>query len=345
VNAFRLLADDLTGALDSAARFVPLFGPIPVGWCRTVTGDAAAYDTANREATDPEPAMLRWAGELRGARLAFLKLDSLLRGHPAYEISACLRLGRFSHAVIAPAFPFQGRITRGGRQYAHGEDVGVDLALDLAMLAVPVSHCRPGEAPAPGVSLWDAVDDGDLDRVVAAGRMLPGPVLWCGSAGLAGALAGRRDAPLPALTGPKLALIGSDHPVSRRQLDASPARVTLHGAGDTENVAALLAQGAAAVDVAIPTGLSRLAAARHMIGAFDALVRALPRPGAAIIAGGGTLRGLCDAIGCAGLQVIGELEPGVPVSIMQGGVWDGQHVVSKSGAFGREDFLARLFGP
>jgi uncharacterized protein YgbK (DUF1537 family) len=138
-------------------------------------------------------------------------------------------------------------------------------------------------------------------------------------------------------------LIGSDHPVSRRQLDACPARVTLRDAGGAADVSALLAAGAAAVDIAIPAGLSRPAAARHMITAFAALVRALPRPGTAIIAGGGTLRGLCDAIGCTGLTVIGELEPGVPVSLMQGGVWDGQRVVSKSGAFGREDFLARLF--
>jgi hypothetical protein len=29
VSALRLLADDLTGALDSAARFVPLVGTVP----------------------------------------------------------------------------------------------------------------------------------------------------------------------------------------------------------------------------------------------------------------------------------------------------------------------------
>jgi uncharacterized protein YgbK (DUF1537 family) len=41
--------------------------------------------------------------------------------------------------------------------------------------------------------------------------------------------------------------------------------------------------------------------------------------------------------------VDGEVVPGVPTSILRGGDWDGQRVVSKSGAFGDAGFLARLF--
>jgi uncharacterized protein YgbK (DUF1537 family) len=210
-----LLADDLTGALDSAARFVPLAGPVRVAW----RGTAAAMDLATREGEEAAAILAheRQGQALRAAGLAFKKLDSLLRGHAAAEIAATLRAGGFDHAVIAPAFPVQGRVTRGGRQVAHGAAVPLDLAAALAGHGVAVRLCRPGEAAPEGASLWDAETDADLAAIVAAGRGLPGRVLWCGTGGLAGALAGGA-VPRPALPGPVLALIGSDHPASAAQL-------------------------------------------------------------------------------------------------------------------------------
>jgi uncharacterized protein YgbK (DUF1537 family) len=336
VTRFRLIADDLTGALDSAARFVPRFGPIPVLWRDPSDLPAVAFDTATREAPAARVDLLmaHWTAHLAGPGLAFKKLDSLLRGHPAAEIAACLRAGGFAHAVIAPAFPFQARITQGGRQLAHGQDVGVDLALEFARLGVMLSHCRPGDAPSPGVSLWDAARDADLDLVVAAGRSLPGPVLWCGTAGLAAALGGRVSLSAPALPRPVLALIGSDHPASRAQLAAVPARATLPDASS-------IAGRSVAVDVALPP-VPRAEAARRIAAAFAGLATAIPRPGSLVVAGGETLRGLCTAIGTEHLMVESEIEPGLPVSRMVGGLWDGLTVASKSGAFGAPDLLARL---
>ncbi len=343
MSQFRLLADDLTGALDSAAHFVPRFGPIEVSWRRPSDAAAAAYDSETREAADPEPGMRRWAPYLTGADLVFKKLDSLLRGHVAYEIAACLRAGRFAHAVIAPAFPYQGRITSGGRQYAHGADVGVDLALDFAKLGVLLNPCRPGDPPSPGVSLWDAVDEGDLDLVVAAGRMLPGPVLWCGTGGLAAALAGHRAPPCPRLPAPGLALIGSDHPVTRAQFDAAPATATLLGPDGARAIGPSLANHDAVLRAHIPPGTDRATAAALIAETFAALAFAIPTPGTLVVTGGETLRRLCDALRASHLTVMGERMPGVPVSSLEGGAWDGVTVVSKSGGFGRPDFLARLF--
>ena len=60
--------------------------------------------------------------------------------------------------------------------------------------------------------------------------------------------------------------------------------------------------------------------------------------------GGETLRDLCDALGVTRLEVDGEIEPGVPTSLLRGGDWDGQRLVSKSGAFGDTGFLAGLLG-
>ena len=45
----RLLADDLTGALDSAARFVPLVGPVPVVWSDPIPAGTVAIDSGTRD--------------------------------------------------------------------------------------------------------------------------------------------------------------------------------------------------------------------------------------------------------------------------------------------------------
>src|SRR5690348_17648917 len=50
--SLKLLADDLTGALDTAAEFVGLFGPLPVVWPATsLAQDAPSFviDSGTRE--------------------------------------------------------------------------------------------------------------------------------------------------------------------------------------------------------------------------------------------------------------------------------------------------------
>jgi len=313
----RLLADDLTGALDSAARFIPLTGPVAVMWREPAAG-SLAFDSGTRE-LDAIAAHSRIAGVaavLDGGDPAFKKIDSLLRGHVALELAACMR--RFDHCMVAPAFPFQGRITRDGRQLArHGDawrDTGVDLAAELRALGI-------------AANIRDASTDADLDAIVADGRQLDGRVLWCGTGGLAGALAGRRPVPRPALAPPILALIGSDHPVSREQVAAVPSD-----------------RRAAVVVCDLPAATDRESARRQICTAFAALLQRGARPGTLFVSGGATLRDLCEALGASRLEVDGEVEPGVPASVLRGGAWDGQRVVSKSGAFGDIGFLARLLG-
>ncbi len=340
MSRFRLLADDLTGALDRAAAFVPRFGPIPVLWHPDPALPIAALDSGARDAA-PEAAhaaLSPFAADLAGAELALLKLDRLLRGHPAPTIAACLRAGAFEHAVIAPALPVQGRVTRAGRQLVHGADTGIDLAAGLGALGVPVRLRRPGETAPAGVSLWDAASDAELATIAAAGRTLSGRVLWCGSAGLAGTLAGAAP-PLIVPPRPVLALIGTDHPTTRRQLEAC----LNHSAADAAAIAAHLTGGqGVAVVPGLPDGLGRAEGAVEIAGRFAGLVRRLPRPGALFVTGGETLRALCTSLGAARLHVIGQLAPGVPVSNLVGGAWDGLPVVSKSGGFGGPALLADL---
>jgi uncharacterized protein YgbK (DUF1537 family) len=306
VVTLRLLADDLTGALDSAARFVPLTGPLPIVWHDAGVPGSAAIDSGTRDLAEAAAGtrIAQFAPLLQGADIAFKKIDSLLRGHVALELAACMRF--FDYCVLAPAFPFQGRVTRGGRQLFHAGDTWHDTGVTLP-------------------DMRDAEADTDLDTIVADGRALTGRVLWCGTGGLAGALADHRPVPRPSLPPPILALIGSDHPVSRAHVAAVPAD-----------------RRAAVVACDLPPNTDRLAAREHIRATFAATLRQTERPGTLFVTGGETLRDLCSELGATRLEVDGELEPGVPTSILRGGSWDGQRIVSKSGAFGDAGFLARL---
>jgi uncharacterized protein YgbK (DUF1537 family) len=336
--------------LDSAAGFVPAAGPIAAFWKPSLALPAtAAIDMGTRELSEPDARATteRLACLMDTAEVAFKKLDSQLRGHTAIEILACL--ASFHHCVIAPAFPFHGRVTRHGRQLVReGRDwraLPPDLPGDLHRLRIPVSLCQPGNPAPPGVSLWDAETDADLAAIVAAALDLPGRVLWCGSGGLAGALAAHAPVPAPELPMPVLALIGSDHPVSVAQLSAAWKQVQriARGSGDEADlVARRLARANTAVAVVLPPGTDRTAAARHIETCFAGLLSTLGRPGTLLVSGGETLRTVCDTLGAESLEVDGELMPGVPASVMCGGRWDGLRVLSKSGAFGDSGLLVRL---
>jgi D-threonate/D-erythronate kinase len=312
----RLLADDLTGALDSAAGFVPLTGPVSVAWHAFAAQGSVAFDSGTRDVPTEQihESIERFSPLLDGGAPAFKKIDSLLRGHVALELAACMR--GFDHCVLAPAFPFQGRITRNGRQLVWSgddwRDTGVDLSAELRALGV-------------AARVLDAETDADLDAIVADGRRLPGRVLWCGTGGLAGALAGYRPVPCPILPLPMLALVGSDHAVSRTQIAAVPAPLRN-----------------ALITCEPPLGSNRHEARAHIGATFAALLGRVERPGTLFVTGGATLRDLCGSLGVTRIEVDGAVEPGVPTSLLRGGAWDGQRLVSKSGAFGDTGFLARL---
>ena len=156
---------------------------------------AASLWTANRATARSR--LRAGSAALRGADLAYKKIDSLLRGRTVDEIAACLASGDFASAVIAPAFPAQQRITQGGRQYwrptatAAWQPVEVDLLAELRRPGLPSAMRRPPTG-SPGGAFSCAMP---RPRTIStpssrAGRALPAPLLWIGTAGLARALAG-----------------------------------------------------------------------------------------------------------------------------------------------------------
>ena len=223
-------------------------------------------------------------------------------------------------------------------------DLGVDLLEDLRRLGVSPSLQRPGDAAKPGVSLWDAGSEEDLLAVAAAARLLCGRILWCGSAGLAAALAGGSAGAAARAPSPLLALIGSRHRVSLEQLARiRPLSVRLRSVkAEVGEIAERLESGSLAVTPVLGPGLSREEAARRIAALFVELLMALPAPLPLLVSGGETLRGVCLGLRVRSLEVAGEILPGIPLSVFQGGPFEGVQVISKSGAFGGPDLLKDL---
>ncbi|MCK1479165.1 uncharacterized protein YgbK (DUF1537 family) [Bradyrhizobium sp. LB1.3] len=355
MTSVRLLADDLTGALDTAAEFVGLCGPFNVTWPEASApqdSGSLAIDSGSRERSKAESIEIvgRLAPLLREATIAYKKVDSLLRGAWAAELGACLRSGHWASCVVAPAFHYQGRRTAGGQQFARTVQgdwhrVGENLLTQLQLEGIEVRQGRADTLSQGGVQVFDAESDIELDHVVEMGRRMPGPVLWCGSGGLAGALARSHRADAPGrLKLPVLGLFGSDQAATASQLSAcGDAAVALAEGGGTTHVQRKLADdGVALVKFSLADGLTRAEAARRIAREMTALIAALEPPGTLIVAGGETLKAACVALGAHALQVTGRIVPGLPRSILQGGRWAGVDVISKSGAFGTSELWRDL---
>jgi D-threonate/D-erythronate kinase len=127
-----ILADDLTGAADSAIAFARRRLPATVVWGDTRPEDhpdaiVLAYDAATRELDVVQAARRHreiLSRFLHPRALLFKKIDSTLRGHPAEEIAAMLDVilahEPASLIVFAPSFPAMGRTVRAAQVCVHG---------------------------------------------------------------------------------------------------------------------------------------------------------------------------------------------------------------------------------
>ena len=212
-----ILADDLTGACDSAVAFARrglatrvLLAPRPVavGACERV--DVVAVDADSREVTR-RLAVKRTEIAARALRTPettrlFKKVDSTLRGHVGPEILACLRAWDLPLALLCPAFPATGRWVQGGEIFVDGRgSLGqvarlAGLPEDRRTGHVDLATLRAGTDPVEAalgrlaragarVVIADADTPGHLTTLVEAATRLSEPVLLAGAGGLASALA------------------------------------------------------------------------------------------------------------------------------------------------------------
>ncbi len=363
MTTIRLIADDLTGALDSAAQFTS-HAPLRVLLRRAPAYPSGSYglDLSCRDGTE-EDAVASARASLScfiGSTVAFKKIDSLLRGHWAAEIAVLVASGVFRRIVLAPAFPDQGRITIGGMQMlvdggGSRRQVGVAPLSRLAQYGVAA---RQGLADATvrdattAVLVCDAATQDDLVNIVAAAGALPGPTLWCGSAGLAQALAPSRPPVVTAAPTPHLVIVGTNHPVAASQVAAvraaRPGWLATFDEDRTTSAAAIartLAEHGCCVAIPGIAGEVSVADAAAVIArSLAGLATVLPQPRTLTVVGGQTFATLCHGLGALQLSVDGEKVPGVPASVMSDGAWSGLRCFSKSGGFGAPNWLVDHLG-
>ena len=254
---FAIVADDLTGATDSGAQLARAGYRVAVAFHNaplppTDDLDAVVVDTDSRQLTyeKAHERVSESVRQLKDVRILYKKIDSTLRGQVATEIEAALRDSGRPSAIIAPAFPGNGRATLKGVQMVHDEPVHETRFAKDPVTPVPEGHI-PSLLTESGLSdvgtlgvrdlgepgkvrraleeyRWvasDATEDAHLKSLV---ETVPDPaqVLWIGSAGLVKALGGAYPGPrigeaLSGKTAPGngvLIVVGSMNEVSREQL-------------------------------------------------------------------------------------------------------------------------------
>jgi D-threonate/D-erythronate kinase len=262
----------------------------------------------------------------QGARV-FVKIDSTLRGPVAGLVA------NEGVVVIAPAFPEQGRVLRGGRVYVNGQP-GTSL-LDLlghnqceVVRAETVSNVEDAVSLGAPYVVVDADGSLPLRAVADAARIHPEWRL-VGSSGLARQLAPPHQSasPLCDQHGVVLVVAGSPTSVTRQQLQA------LAGLAEVEILATP------------PTDTRDSGQAAAALADAVAAWSQSRTPRAVVLTGGATAREVGHRMGVSGLRVRGELEPGIPFGSLEGGIWHGIPVVTKAGGFGTPRTLLDVVRP
>ncbi|MFH1803923.1 MAG: four-carbon acid sugar kinase family protein [Pseudomonadota bacterium] len=335
-----ILADDLTGALDSAVCFanrgmttvvagtVDAFAEALRSGC-----DVVAVSTSSREisAEQARQKITEALGCVCFNPLVLMKkVDSRLKGNIKVELDVFSEKRLKRNMFVCPAVPSQGRLVEGGRIVGKGVSEPID-----------VSDILPGEFASDSIT-----NAQNLSDIVLALPLNLEDYLFVGAAGLAEALAIRlRPEMLPrpsiALPSPALFAIGSRDPITKAQLDKIrpvcdiievPNGQNLHvyGKDRRRDVKVTIVEMVAGNETVSGTEAGR---------AFSSgIAREIRRnvPATILACGGETAAAILNEAGMKFLTVKGEVLPGMPFAET---VLNNQKiiVVTKSGGFGTED--------
>ena len=391
-----VVADDLTGALDTGVQFRTWGLSVEVAptldQLTSLEGSAdvivvntdSRYD-APRQAYRKALEASEWMTGL--CDVFYKKVDSTLRGNLGAELDAVMEATGQSTAAVAPAYPLNGRVTRGGHAIMNGvllEETEYASEMALHHSYVPeiigaqtrrkATHIALETVRSPLVLLREfqarqeegysfVVLDAEAERDLLAVAGLPVKV-FCGSAGLASELPeglGLR-APEPTVT-----VCGSVRSSNRAQVASLVDRlgvtqvnldtVSLLRGGEAVEEALKRADGALSsgmhvVLVSAPDskqveetrslglrlGLKEAEVERMVVDALSEIaVKLLGRHQVSgmVLTGGATALAVCRGLGVESMEIMGEVQPGVPVLALSNGV----RAVTKAGGFGSGDAL------
>lgn len=325
-----LLSDDLAGACDAGAAFLIAGRAVRVWFGTSVL--YSAPESVQAFNTDSQSLSFRRAARVVSKAVAalgsdpdalfFKKVDSAARGPVAAEVLAAHRVLSTQAILFAPAFPSAGRVVSDGLLEIR-DATGQTKSVRLASLFPLTERHRIGLVSSPSelapmlqsgktILVCDSATQADLDSLARAAQPLPG-LLYAGSAGLAQALAGLNLVQQPAAIVPPaertLIIAGSPHPATKLQLQL----IDHNRFGGVRLLRLGLSIGA--------EGRIRDAYGSHA-------------PQALVLTGSETAMLAVRALEAHSFVLQGELAPGIPWGLVQGGAAHGCVVVTKSGGYG-----------
>ncbi|MEQ4721285.1 four-carbon acid sugar kinase family protein [Nonomuraea sp. B19D2] len=359
------LADDLTGAAETAAALMSPARPARIALSGVPEGDAPVFVADLDSRHHPRAYdLVREALLHSGDRRVFVKVDSLLRGDVAATVAACLD----APVVFAPALPSAARTVVGGVPYVQrvplretrawrAEPRPAPASVAEALGDVPWVHAPPGAdlaeiAAAGRVAVCDAETDADLDAIVAAALRCSPRTRLVGSGGLATALGralggkpGRCEASRG--NGRLLVVVGTAEPGAAEQvgllIEHGFSNVALDAAdlgatGPAAPAAARLVRDALVAGPAVLT--VRGPAPPTLTRTLGEIVRAAlgGLPADLVLTGGETARKVLDALGVRELIPLDQVHHGAVHSRTP----QGHSVVTRPGSFGDADSLLRM---
>ena len=340
-----IVADDLTGALDSAAPFVEAGYDATVaheagqiGACLASGAEIIAINTRTRDHDRPQAQrlVLEALHAVAGieAEIVFKKIDSRLKGHPATEAGMVASHFEKSSLFIAPAVPELGRRVVDGHIEGHGQDQPLSSECLFAEIGFEKR-------------IADARNREDMRLLAREFVERRQDMVAVGSSGLARAIVEEtRGKPAlaarPRLKRPFLFLLGTQDATTieqAEQLMNQHREIGLIEAPDGRWTPPHEIAQSWVVRM-MPRKLSPALSLDNLAGGLcDTVDRGFS--GSLLLSGGSTVEALLARLATGPVRVVGEWEPGLPVVDLE---ISGRHLplVTKSGGFGDKECLLRL---
>ncbi|MBY4272377.1 hypothetical protein HQO27_06020 [Rhodococcus fascians] len=369
--AIAILADDLSGAAESAALFLDrdVSLRIDIGSIDDGTDtDVCVVDLGTRVMSpDEAAARVRESIALLPSHVTVVKkIDSMLRGHIAAEVESLLATGP---VVFAAGLPALGRTVENGVPHIDGvplhlsgrwamEPTEAPSSITELFGRVPTVAVASDAGPeslraavdSGAVAVFDVRSDADLDAIVAVSANIPG-VRLVGTSALAAAVARTLDPRYRDAAAVNqdsvLVVVGTAESVAMQQVselvDAGATHVAVHvdelpqTHAYADKVRSALSDGTVVLSLAGPVDASRSAdISQALAGTVAEAVRGLSV--SLVLTGGETARRVLDGLGVTALRPVAEIHHGAVVSRTPAG----EYVATRPGSFGGPDSLVAM---
>jgi uncharacterized protein YgbK (DUF1537 family) len=385
-----IVADDLTGAGDAGVEFCGIQNAIVTDMNSLTSvhlGQHAviSLNTATRNASTGTikscmDQLAPWVQD-NHPNIIFKKIDSCMRGNPGFEIKTLMAITK-KKAIVVSALPNYGRTIQDGLIRLNGQvisesEMGRDIRSPMDESCPEVILQRQSGKTVGHVNLadihkgrlfltghltelfsrdmdiicLDAVTNEDLDIIAHSALDMHESILFCGSSGLAGAMARTRGdfslhpvAPARSDESKTLYICGSASDAMKKQMNRFKAEINV-----CEQV---YGNGAPCFDPQMNAHLFRLPAMNEKKLDAEQAGRKLCRAALEIIrenryrfifvSGGDTAQAFLESANAGSFSIYGSLLPGIPWGYLHDGPFKGLGLITKSGSFGAEDTLIKI---